>query len=376
MQTASPYLEVTDAIMQAGGEKLKTCFQCATCTGSCPWAPVNGFSVRALIRLSQFGLEGIENLMWECSTCKQCEVRCPNGVEIINVVKAARSVFSQGGLLPGSLRNVVGSLTSKGNPWGGEREARYDWMKGKEVPDYGLGKEHLYFTCCTSAYDPRNRKVAEATVDVLNKAGISWGTLKADEVCCGEALNKMGDTELFEGLKGANQTLFEDHNVKSVIVGSPHCYHTFSKEYPSYYQVKHISQVLADTIESGRLKLSKSLLKKITYHDPCYLGRHNGIYDEPRAVLKAIPNAEFVEMPRNRENSFCCGGGGGKIWMEVKAGERLSDLRVQEAIETGADILVVACPYCLTNFEDSRKVLNAEDKIQVMDLVELVRMVI
>jgi len=122
--------------------------------------------------------------------------------------------------------------------------------------------------------------------------------------------------------------------------------------------------------------LSKSLNKKITYHDPCYLGRHNDIYEEPRAVLKAIPGAEFVEMERNRKDSYCCGGGGGKIWMEVKAGERLSDFRVQEALETGAEVLVVACPYCLTNFEDSRKVLNAEDKIQVMDLVELVKTVI
>jgi len=376
MQTVSPYLEVTQAIMDAGGEKLKTCFQCATCSGSCPWAPVNGFNVRAMIRLSQFGLEGIEHYMWECSSCRQCEVRCPQAVEIINVVKAARTVFSQGGLLPGSLRNVVGSLTSKGNPWGGEKEARYDWMKGKAVPDYSQDKEHLYFTCCTYAYDPRNRKVAEATVEVLNRAGVSWGAVKNGEVCCGEAVNKMGDLPLFENLKSANQKIFEDNKVKNIITGSPHCYHSFSKEYPGGYKVRHISQVLAEAIESGKLKLSKSLNKKITYHDPCYLGRHNDIYEEPRAVLKAIPGAEFVEMERNRKDSYCCGGGGGKIWMEVKAGERLSDFRVQEALETGAEVLVVACPYCLTNFEDSRKVLNAEDKIQVMDLVELVKTVI
>jgi Fe-S oxidoreductase len=329
-----------------------------------------------MIRLSQFGLEGIEKMMWECSTCKQCEVRCPQGLPIIDVVKAARTVFSQGGLLPGPLRNVVGSLVSKGCPWGGEKEVRYDWMADRPVPDFGPDKENLYFTCCTYAYDPRNRKVGEATVEVLNKAGLSWGVVRTGEVCCGEAVNKMGETELFGKLKDTNHKLFVDHKATSIITGSPHCYHTFLKEYPGGYKVRHISQVLAEAVDSGKLKLSKSLLKKVTFHDPCYLGRHNGIYDEPRAVLKAIPDAEFVEMPRNREDSLCCGGGGGKIWMEVPAGERLSDFRVQEAIDTGAQILVVDCPYCLTNFEDSRKVLNAEDKIQVMDLVELVKTVI
>ncbi len=375
MQAITPYFEVTEAIIEVGGEKLKACFQCGTCSGSCPWTPVNGFNVRSLIRLSQFGLEGIEGLMWECSCCRQCEVRCPQGVELINVVKAARTVFSQGGLLPPSLRNIVGSLASKGNPWGGESEARYDWMKGKEVPDFSPDKEYLYFTCCTYAYDPRNRKVAEATVEVLNKAGISWGALKSGEVCCGEAVNKMGDLDLFENLKHTNEKLFEENKAESIITGSPHCYHTFTNEYDGRRKVKHISQVLAEAIESGNLKLTRELGKKITYHDPCYLGRHNDIYDEPRAVLNAIPGAEFIEIPRNRENSFCCGGGGGKIWMEVPAGERLSDFRVQEAIDIGAEILVVACPYCMTNFEDSRKVLNVEDKIEIMDIVELVKTV-
>jgi len=373
MQAVTPYLEITEAIMEAGGEKLKTCFQCGTCSGSCPWAPVNGFSIRALIRLSQFGLEGIENYMWECSNCRQCEVRCPQGVEIINIVKAARTVYSQGGLLPAPLRNVVGSLTSKGNPWGGEQEARYDWMKDQPVPDYTPDKEMLYFTCCTYAYDPRNRQVVRATVEVLNKAGISWGTLKSGEVCCGEAVGKMGDLDLFENLKSTNQKLFEENQVKNIITGSPHCYYTFTNEYPGGYQVKHISQVLAEAIKSGALKLSKEIGKKVTYHDPCYLGRHSEIYDEPREVIQAVPGVEFIEMERSRENALCCGGGGGKIWMEVPAGERLSDFRVQEALDIGAEILVVACPYCLTNFEDSRKTLNAEDKIQIMDLVELVK---
>jgi len=376
MDVVTPYLELTDAIMDAGGEQLKNCFQCGTCSGSCPWAPVNGFNIRSLIRLCQFGLGGIEENMWECSACRQCEVRCPQGVEIIKVVKAARTFFNQGGLLPASLRNVVGSLTSKGNPWGGEREARYDWMKGRKVPEFTPDKQHLYFTCCTYCYDPRNRKAAEATVDVLNSAGLSYGLLKSGEVCCGEAVNKCGDVELFQKLKSQNQALFEQKGVRSIITGSAHCYYSFSREYQNGRKVHHISEILADALESGALRLTRSLTKKITYHDPCYLGRHSGIYDPPRAVLKAIPGAEFVEMERNREFSLCCGGGGGKIWMEVPAGERLSDLRVKEAMETGAEVLVVACPYCLTNFEDSRKVLGAEDKIQVMDLVELVRAVL
>ncbi|MDO9515217.1 MAG: (Fe-S)-binding protein [Syntrophales bacterium] len=368
----TPYLEITQAIEDAGGEALKKCYQCGTCTGTCPWSSLTDFNIRKLIRQGQFGFDGIEEFMWDCSTCNYCVSRCPRGVEIIDIVRAVRRIYSEGGLLPESLRVFVGSLSARGNPWSGDADKRNDWCEGR-YPEYSAGMEYLYFTCCTLCYDPRNVRVARATAGLLDRAGISWGLPGADANCCGESIGKVGNVALFERLKDKNRELFEAAGVNRIIVNSPHCYHTFREEYGGGYDVIHITELLDDLIRGGKLVPAKDLGgTKVTYHDPCYLGRHSGIYDSPRDVLKSIPGIDFIEMERVWEQAMCCGGGGGGLWTEREKGERLSDLRVEEALETGATILATACPYCISMLEDSVKTLGASEKIMVKDVTELV----
>ena len=368
---STPFLEMSQAIAEAGGEALKKCYQCGTCTGTCPWTPITHFNIRMLVRMSQLGLEGIEDNMWGCSTCKYCVDRCPRGVEIIDLVRAIRSVYSAGGQLPQSLRAFVGSMSARGNPWSGDEAKRNDWAKEK-YPLFTADQEYLNFTCCTLCYDPRNTRVARAQAAIFNAAGLSWGIPSKSVNCCGESLNKVGDGELFERLKTKNLQYFDNNDVKKMIVASPHCLDTFRKEYGRDYAVIHFTELAANLLKSGKIKPQKDLGNiKVTYHDSCYLGRHNHIYDEPREVLKAIPGVDFVEMERIREQSMCCGGGGGGLWMQKMKGERLSDLRIEEALATGATVLATACPYCITMFEDSIRTLNADDKIKVMDVSEL-----
>ena len=368
----APYLEMAQAVMEAGGEALKKCYQCGTCSGTCPWKPITEFNIRKMIRLSQFGFEGVEEHMWGCSTCKFCVDRCPRGVEIIDVVKAVRSVFAEGGMFPQSLRALVGSLSARGNPWSGDIEKRNDWVQAK-YPLYEPGMDYLYFTCCTVSYDPRNVQVAKATAELLNRAGVSWGLPGTDVQCCGESVRKVGDQNLFERLKENNRAIFKNLKVKNVIVISPHCYSTFVKEYGDNYHIIHFSEILAQWIKDGKVAPKKDLGgAKVTYHDPCYLGRHSGIYDAPREILKAIPGLDFIEMDRTREQSMCCGGGGGGLWLERAKGERLSDLRVAEAMEKEASVLSTSCPYCIAMLEDSVRTMNADESIKVKDVSELV----
>ncbi len=370
-QAVTPYLEMSQAIIEAGGEALKKCYQCGTCSGTCPWTPITHFNIRKLVRYGQLGFDGIEDFMWGCSTCKFCVDRCPRGVEIIDIVTAIRNVYSGGGMLPQSLRAFVGSLSARGNPWSGDQAKRNDWAKEK-YPLYNKEMEYLFWTCCTVCYDPRNTRLARATAELLNQAALSWGIPSTDVNCCGESVRKVGDLELFERLKNVNLNYFQTNSVAKMITVSPHCLVTFKKEYGADYNIAHFSEVLASLIKEEKLKPKKDFGGiKVTYHDPCYLGRHSGIYDAPRDVIKSLPGVELVEMERNREQSMCCGGGGGGLWMEKLKGERLSDLRVEEALATGANVLATACPYCITMFEDSIRTLNVDDKIVVKDVTEL-----
>ena len=373
MSTAiTPYLEMSQAIAEAGGEAFKKCYQCGTCAGTCPWGPITDFNIRKLIRLSQFGFDGIEELIWGCTTCKFCVDRCPRGVEIIDLVKSIRNMYAGGGTLPMSLRTFVGSLAARGNPWSGDVEKRNDWGKGK-YPLYAEGMEYLYWTCCTVCYDPRNVLVARASADILNQSGLSWGLPGTNAQCCGESVRKVGDFNLFERFKTNNLGIFKTTGSPKILTVSPHCLTTFKQEYGADLDVTHLTVLIADLIASGKIVPNKDLGGiKVTYHDPCYLGRHSGIYDAPRDILKALPGVELVEMDRIREQSMCCGGGGGGLWMERAKGERLSDLRVEEALSTGATVLATSCPYCIAMLEDSIRTLNADDRIKIKDVSELV----
>ncbi|MCP4896393.1 MAG: (Fe-S)-binding protein, partial [bacterium] len=216
---------------------------------------------------------------------------------------------------------------------------------------------------------------ALATASILNKAGVSFGILGSKESCCGESIRKTGGEQEFRDLAKGNIKTFIDHGVKKVIVSSPHCYHTFVNEYPEFmvnFEVVHISQFLAELIDEGRLELNGEYAKRVTYHDPCYLGRHNGVYDEPRHALQKVPGLELVEMTASRQDSLCCGGGGGRIWMETPKEERFSDLRVKQAAETGAEVLVTSCPYCITNFEESRLAMESDEVLQIKDITEII----
>ncbi len=262
---------------------------------------------------------------------------------------------------------------------GEDREKRANWAEGLSVKPFAEGMEILYFPGCYLCYDPRLKKVARATADILNRAGIDYGILGTKENCCGESIRKTGDEELFKRLARENIKNFVENGVKKILVSSPHCYHTFKNEYPEFmvnFEVVHISQYLLELIEAGKLELTKAYGKKVTYHDPCYLGRHNSVYDEPRAVLKKIPDLELVEMADTLEDSLCCGGGGGRIWMETVKGERFSDLRLEQAVGVGAEVPVTSCPYCITHFEESKLALAEGETTEIKDITEIVQEVI
>ena len=378
MTAVTPYKEVSDIIKEEGGDVLKLCYQCGLCTGACPWNLVRNFIVRRIMHQAQLGLVDFEDEdMWLCATCNACVERCPRGVEIVDIMRAMRRAIAEFGVakVPDSLRIAIKNISGVGNPSGEPSESRADWARDLGVKAYTKGTEILYFSCCVPAYDPQVKRVAQATAGILKKAGVDFGILGTEEVCCGESARKAGQESLFQSLAEGNITAFNGAGVKKIVVTSPHCYNAFKNEYPELggnFEVVHFSQYLAELIKEEKLKFTKELNKKVTYHDPCYLGRHNGIYDEPRQVLESIPGLELVEMPDYRENSLCCGGGGGRIWMDTKKGERFSDIRLEQALEVGADILAVACPYCVLNFEDSVLSTEKSDVIAVKDIAELV----
>jgi Fe-S oxidoreductase len=336
--------------------------------------------MRKIIREATFGLTDIETEeMWRCTTCGNCPRQCPRGVKIIEAGVALRRISTEYGVFPtpvSPIRGVSASLLGKGNPLGEDREKRADWAEGLSVKPFAEEMDILYFPGCYLCYDPRLKKVARATADILNKAGINFGILGDKENCCGESIRKTGDEELFKRLARENIKTFVENGVKKILVSSPHCYHTFKNEYAEFmvnFEVVHISQYLCELIQKGKLEFSGEYGKKVTYHDPCYLGRHNGIYDEPREVLKKVPGLELVEMADALEDSLCCGGGGGRIWMETVKGERFSDLRLEQAVEVGAEVLVTACPYCITHFEESRIALEDSESFEIKDITEIIQ---
>ncbi|MCL6611424.1 MAG: (Fe-S)-binding protein [Peptococcaceae bacterium] len=383
METVTPFKEVIDEIKESGGEAVKYCYQCGKCDTVCPWNRVTAFSMRRLIREAAFGLTEIEREeIWRCTTCGRCPRQCPRDVRQIDDVVALRRMASGYGVFPAAVkpvRTATAGLAAEGNPFGEERTKRADWAIGLPVKKYEEGMEVLYFPGCYPSFDPRLKKVAAATADILNKAGVDFGILGAGENCCGESIRKTGNEELFKRLARENIKTFIDNGVKKILVSSPHCYHTFKNEYPGFgvnFEVVHVSRLLFDLVNDGRLRITGEYGKKVTYHDPCYLGRHNGIYDEPRGVLGKIPGLELVEMPESREDSLCCGMGGGRVWMETSKSERFSNLRLEQAVGTGAEVLVTSCPYCITALEESRLVLGYGDRIQIKDITEVLREVI
>jgi len=380
VETVTPFKEIIDAIKASGGDAFKSCYQCGLCDTVCPWNRVTNFSMRKVVREATFGLTDIESEdIWRCTTCGKCPQVCPRDVKQIESGVALRRIATEYDVFPHAvqpIRRVSASLNSDGNPLSQDRSRRADWAKELGVKRFTEGTEILYFPGCYLCYDPRGRKIARSTVEILNRAGVDFGILGTEESCCGESIRKTGDEALFKRLARQNIRTFVESGVKKILVSSPHCYHTFKNEYPEFmvhFDVMHISQFVCRLVADGRLRLTKEYGKTVTYHDPCYLGRHNSVYDEPREALKKIPGLEFGEMAESRKNSFCCGGGGGRIWMETRKGERFSDLRLEQAVGLGAQVLATSCPYCITNLEDSMINRPDSDVIEIEEITEIIR---
>ena len=383
MENIADYKEIIDIIKEKGGDAFKLCYQCGKCDVVCPWNQLRHFSMRKIVREATFGMSEIEGEdIWRCTTCGKCSKQCPRDVKQVESGIALRRIATEYGVFPASanpIRSIRSSLNGDGNPFSEDRKKRADWAEGHSVKAFTKDMEILYYPCCYLSYDPRLKKVAIATANILNKAEVNFGILGSKENCCGESIRKTGDEELFKHLAKENIKTFIDNGVKKILVSSPHCYHTFKNEYPEFmvnFEVVHITQYLLELINEGRIELIKEYRKKVTYHDPCYLGRHNGIYAEPRKVLQKISALELTEMADSMEESFCCGGGGGRIWMDTPKGERFSDLRIEQAVEAGAEVLVTSCPYCIANFEDSLLSRKDSEAIKVKDITEIIQEVI
>jgi Fe-S oxidoreductase len=359
---------------------LFACIQCGKCTGGCPVSAKTTLNIREVIyhlltSENGFKLDGFDEL-WDCTTCNTCTSRCPKEVDPMEVMIGLRSAVVEGGRIPNTVKVALQSVFTQGNPLTFSREDRAAWVGDLPVRFLGdePGAEFLYFVGCTPSYDPRIQKITRALVRAFDTAGVEFGILGREENCCGSEVRRLGEAGLFEMLVEENVELWKEYGIRQVVTTSPHCYNTLKRDYPQgVLQVMHYTELVAQLLQQGRLALSGSVDARVTYHDPCYLGKHNGIFDAPRSILKRIPGLKFVEMDRSRERSLCCEGGGGRMWLEgTNIEERLAHQRVQEAIDTGAEILATACPFCVLTLEDAVKTRGLEDQIRVLDLMELV----
>lgn len=351
------------------------CYQCGTCTATCPWGYVAGPSigVRSVIRGAQLGIDGWADAVWRCTTCGACEVRCPHQVPIAQVMLGLRGLAWRERSVPPGLSGVLWDLHWDGNPWGRPPSTRTAWAAGLDVPRFDPGRHSvLLYVGCTASYERRAQKIARAVVTLLQAADIPFGTLGEDEPCCGDAARSLGDDAYFSRIVEANAGRFNERGVTDIVTVSPHCYDTFARFYPGVgerLRVRHYSQLARELVEADRLTFGP-LDARVTFHDPCYLARRHDETEAPRTVLSAIPGLALTEMSRSREDTLCCGGGGGRMWMETPADERFSTARVEEAAGTGASYLVTTCPHCISCLEDGVSVAGKAE-IRVVDLAEL-----
>jgi Fe-S oxidoreductase len=359
------------------GETFLSCMQCGTCTSVCPLNLVSSYSPRQIMRqlnLASGTEQSLDQAVWACVTCNACGVNCPRGIEIIDVTKAVRGLNVSNGRIPEYFEEPLDSLKHRGNPWLGIREQRLEWAGDLKIPAFIPEHEYCLFTCCTTAYDSSNRKAGQALPQLLEYAGISFGTLGTEENCCGDQAHKIGAADIFSELASKNTELFLGADVQKILTTSPHCLNAFKNDYAELkgsVGSEHYTELLDHLIAEGRLKPTLEVTSTVTYHDPCYLGRHNGIYAAPRRVLQSIPGLTLVEMSSNREGSLCCGGGGGGAWNEVPLSENFGVLRVKQALATGAEVIATACPYCIRMLNDGVRKLGVENQIVVQDLAEL-----
>ena len=365
-------IEVTDG-------KATPCFQCGVCTATCPWGLVRSepLSVRSIMRGAQIGLLEAQEEVWLCTACGECETFCPRGVQIAEVFQGLRKLLWERRKAPEGLTPVLWSVYWNNNPLSQPPSQRMDWAQGLDLPIFD-SKQHeilLYFGC-TASYDNRAQSIARALVTLLRAADVRFGILGEEEPCCGEAVLRLGHSPYFHDIARQAIDTFGEYGVGKLVALSPHCYDVFKNHYPEMndsFKPTHYSEYIAQLIEEKRLSLNGSLSTKITFHDPCLLGRVNEIYRAPRAILETVPDAEIMEMSNYEATTLCCGGGGGRMWMETPPGERFSDLRVQEALDIGADIIATACPLCISCLEDSIGSMGVAP-LMVRDIAEVALM--
>src|SRR4030065_1449724 len=329
---------------------LNLCIQCGTCTGGCPVKFRSPLNMRRLVRETFITAHPSPLFkrpeLWACTTCSTCTLRGPAGVKNVELIMGIRNFLASQGEVPSTIRDALENTLLQGNPWGRFRDRRADWAKDLGVKIFGEEtSETLFYVGCAPSYDPRVQSVSNALVSILQKAEVDFGILGKTESCCGNEIRRMGEQALFKKLAKDNTALFKKSGVKRIITISPHCYNAFKNEYPDLnITLQHYTQVIVDLIEMGKLKLSKVLDLPVTYQDPCFLGKQNLVFDEPRKILTSIPGLDFAEMERSKQRSLCCEGGGGRMWGEGGTeGTRNGEIRIKEAVALGAKVLAKAC---------------------------------
>jgi Fe-S oxidoreductase len=319
--------------------------------------------------------ESLAKALYSCSTCNNCVQSCkfPFNGDIVNIILGAREEMVENGFVLPKIARFFRSIELYGNPYRELRETRGKWAEGTGIQSY-RGQEFLLYVGCIGSFDETGQKAARALGELLLKAGVSFGILGSEEECDGNETYLLGEKRIFQMLMEKNLILFDKLRVKKIITFSPHSYNALKNYYPKQFEVFHYTQILDNLISKGRINLTIELNAKVTYHDPCFLGRHNSEYEAPRSILKAIPGVKLVEMERNQENAFCCGGGSANFYTDFFGGGENSPARtrVREAVETGANILAVACPACAIMLNEAVKGEGLEEKLIVKDISELI----
>jgi len=358
---------------------LFRCIQCGKCAASCPMGFKTILNPRKLVYETLVAGEldpQAHQELWDCTTCFSCSIRCPKEVDPANMIIQLRTLLVEDGRIPGTLTTALKSIFERGNPLVMPARDRGAWAEGLEIKHLEEGAEVLFYAGCSPSYDARGQKVAQAMAKVFGAAEVDFAILAEDERCCGSEVRRLGEQgedSLFEALTEDWEEDMEGYEYQLMVTISPHCYDAFKHHYPmNGHEVRHYTQYLSQLIQDEKLSFATRIERTVTYHDPCYLGRQNEVFDEPRAVLKALPGLKLVEMDRSREKSLCCEGGGGRMWVEDPAPEKkLTAWRIDEAMGVGAEVIATACPFCMQTLEDAVRTAGLQDKIQVLDVIEL-----
>jgi len=365
------------------------CVECGRCQDACP-AYISGSALNpkaVIVKLKRYMLDGDTrpihgevihaDELWACTTCMACVEECPAHIDIVDtIIDLRRFLTLSEGTLPSTAPMSLQNIERAGNPWGLAPTERLAWTEGLDVPRLEAGKpvEYLYWVGCSASYDRRNQAIARSVVKILKRAGVSFGVM-TEERCHGEVARRLGNEYLYQMVTEENVGNIKQYAFEKVITHCPHCFNTIKNEYPQFdgnFEVLHHSVVIRELLREGRITPTKPLDKTVAFHDSCYLGRYNGIFDAPRETAIYVPGLKLIEMPRNRERGLCCGGGGGQMWMETPAKKRVNVIRVEEALSVQPDVVASACPFCLAMVDLGRKVAGAEERLQVKDIAELV----